>query len=446
MAGGTWQTQNKVLPGVYINLTTVPRPLGVAAERGYGTFAEALSWGPVGEMITIENGDNTFNILGYSILDPQMLHVREFFKGSNRTSAPRTLYLWRLANNGTVASAEIGAMIVTALYPGVRGNDINITVSNDVDDPTKFVVTTIVDGSRQDEQTVATIGQLVANNWVTFSGMASSIPTANAGTALLGGTNGTVANTAHVDYIAAAETMRFNAIAYLGTDPLIKGMYQSFTQRLRNENGRYFSCYMADYPSADTECVVSILNGVQLLDGTTLANTDCVAWFAGASAGANNNQSLTYCRYPGAATAVPALSNTELKNALADGQIAFFEEFREVKVCDDINTLTSFTPFHGKAFSRNRVMRVLDSIANDMYMIYSRFYIGAVDNNEDGRGLLKAEIVKYLSDLQGNSAIQNFTSEDVLVEPGDAIEAVKITVCIHPVEAIAKIYMTVVID
>jgi hypothetical protein len=435
------------LPGVYINLTTVPRPLGVASDRGYGTFAKALSWGPEGAVVTIENGEDTFAKLGYSILDPQMLHIREFFKGSNTTSAPRTLYLYRLpATGGASASVAIDTLTITARYNGVRGNDIIAAVSNDVDDPDKFIVTTIVDGATRDVQSVAVIGDLTDNDWVTFSGSASDAPTANVGTYLAGGSDGTIPNASHVSYLTAVETMLFNSIAYLGTDPLVKSMYAAFAKRLRNEYGRYFECFMADYASADSETVVSVFNGVALDTGETLANTDCVAWFAGASAGANNNQSLTYAAYPGATDAAPKLTRTELTNAVQSGNIAFFEEYGQTKVCRDVNTLTTFTPYHGKSFGKNRVMRVLDSIANDSYMIFSQYYIGKADNNEFGRGLLKAELVKYVNDLQANNAVQNFSSDDLTVLPGDDVDAVVINLCVQPVDTIEKIYITVIVS
>ena len=33
-AGGTWQSQNKVRPGAYINVVGVPKPLGSIGDRG----------------------------------------------------------------------------------------------------------------------------------------------------------------------------------------------------------------------------------------------------------------------------------------------------------------------------------------------------------------------------------------------------------------------------
>ena len=48
MAGGTWTSQNKVLPGVYIRFKT-GQALGLTVgDRGVVTICEPISWGPVG--------------------------------------------------------------------------------------------------------------------------------------------------------------------------------------------------------------------------------------------------------------------------------------------------------------------------------------------------------------------------------------------------------------
>ncbi|MFC6546157.1 phage tail sheath C-terminal domain-containing protein [Cohnella cellulosilytica] len=113
----------------------------------------------------------------------------------------------------------------------------------------------------------------------------------------------------------------------------------------------------------------------------------------------------------------------------------------------DINSLTTFTPDKGKAFSKNRVIRVLDGINNDFVRIFSQFYIGKVSNNADGRNLLRAECVNYLTSLQNINAIQNFDSQtDISVAAGNDVDAVLIEADIQPVDSIEKIYMTITVQ
>ena len=42
LGGGTYQTQNKVLPGAYINFVSTPRAMGTMGERGTVCIGMAL--------------------------------------------------------------------------------------------------------------------------------------------------------------------------------------------------------------------------------------------------------------------------------------------------------------------------------------------------------------------------------------------------------------------
>ena len=116
----------------------------------------------------------------------------------------------------------------------------------------------------------------------------------------------------------------------------------------------------------------------------------------------------------------------------------------EVKVCTDINTLTSYTTTKQKEFSKNRVMRVLNQYCNDVYKECAENYIGGgMNNNKSGRDLFKGWIIGYLNELQANNGIKNFVADDVTVAEGNATDAITVTAYIQPVDSIEKIYMTV---
>ena len=99
-------------------------------------------------------------------------------------------------------------------------------------------------------------------------------------------------------------------------------------------------------------------------------------WLGGAEAGAPYNQSLTYARYPNAVEANPKFTDTEIEEAIQKGKIVFIDTFDTVKVCTDINTLTSFTVDKQSCFAKNRVMRVLNQFCNDVYLLFSLLYFG----------------------------------------------------------------------
>ena len=44
LGGGTFLTQNKVLPGAYINFISTAKASATLSERGYGAMALELDW------------------------------------------------------------------------------------------------------------------------------------------------------------------------------------------------------------------------------------------------------------------------------------------------------------------------------------------------------------------------------------------------------------------
>ena len=125
------------------------------------------------------------------------------------------------------------------------------------------------------------------------------------------------------------------------------------------------------------------------------------------------------------------------------GEFILFAEDGVVKIWKDIDSLVTFTDEFGKPFRKNRVMRLISTIANDVYKQFSNGFIGVVNNNEEGRGRFKTAIVGYLLEIQDNQGIQNFTSDDVEVLPGTDIDAILVNIAIQPVDSVETIYMTV---
>jgi len=89
------------------------------------------------------------------------------------------------------------------------------------------------------------------------------------------------------------------------------------------------------------------------------------------------------------------------------------------------------------------VIRTIDGINNDIMEIFESNYVGKVNNNVDGRSLLRATLIEYFNELQRLGAVQSFTPEDVTITAGTASEAVVIDCYIQPVDSIEKIYISV---
>lgn len=440
MAGGTFESQNKVRAGVYIRFKSGRNNGLTLGERGTVAICEALDWGPVGQVLTVEAGADTTPFTGYDIANSKNRFLAELFKGTNRTSGAKTVLLYRpAASSQASAAATAGNLTATAKYPGVRGNDITIIVAAIVGEST-FKVQTVVAGTIVDEQVAATVADLVANDWVTFSGTGAL--TATTGVALTGGVNGTVQTTAYSTFLTAIEAYKFDVLCYDGSESTVITAFANFIKRICDDNGQYAQLVVANATSPDSRYIINVASGVTLEDGTTLTAQQVTWWASGALAGAKYNESLTYAKYPGAVAAT-AMTNAQFIDAINSGKFVLNSDDGSVKVESDINSLVTFTTDISKIYRKNRVMRLCNTIANDIYKQFSESFIGIVNNNEVGRSRFKTVIVGYLLDLQANEGIQNFTPDDVEVLAGVEIDAVVINIALFAVDSTEKIYMTI---
>ncbi|AIQ26204.1 phage tail sheath family protein [Paenibacillus sp. FSL H7-0737] len=437
MAGGTWTTQNKVRPGVYVNVASNQGAIGKMGERGITALALALSWGEAGVIMKITPQDDVNKLLGYDLEHPTLLPVREALKRAG------TLLLYRL-NEGVKAAVTNNGLQVTAKYGGLRGNDLSVVIEKNIENNALFDVKTLLNGTELNKQTVGTAEELVANDYVQFQKNGAEGLKLTAGMPLIGGANGTVTNGAHSDFLSALEVLEFQTVGLVSQDSTLKALYSSWVRRLRDTEGKKVQAVLSDYATAGHEGVISVKNGVVLSDGTMIDNNNAVAWVAGATAAAAVNQSLTYQGYDDSVDADVRLSHSETTAALLRGELLFTYSGGRAVVEQDINTFTAFSPDKGKAFSKNRVLRVLDGIANDLKRIFENYYIGKVANNEDGRALFWSQCATYMNDLQDMGAIEGFNAQtDVVVVAGADSDSIVLDVAVKPVDSVEKVYMKV---
>lgn len=444
MPGGTWTTQNKVLPGVYIRFTS-SQGLGLTVgDRGTVAICEPMSWGPVGQVMTVSAGADTTPFCGYPITDPNAMFLQQIFLGTNRTAAPNTVLLYRpTASSSATATVTTGNLTATALYPGARGNDITIVITQDVDDE-NFTVDTVVDNVVMDEQTgIANVSDLQANDWVTWTG--TGAVAATVGSPLTGGADGTVQSSAYSTFLTAIEPYSFDVLIYDGSDSTVLSAMQSFIVRVNEENGQPCQLCAANMTNPDTRYCINVNSPATLSDGTQLTAQQVTWWAGGAQAGALYNQSLTNATYPGAVSTT-MMTNAQLISALNAGQFVLNSDNGRVYVVQDINSLTTYTTDITEVYRYNRTIRLCNAIANDLYEQFSANYIGVVNNNEQGRAQFQAAIVGYLLEIQGNQGIQNFDASDVEVLAGESINAIVVNLSIQPVGSVEKIYITISMD
>ena len=264
---------------------------------------------------------------------------------------------------------------------------------------------------------------------------------------LKNGSDGTTPDTSIYDaFFTALKTTAFDVLIYDGKDAALKSTFASFVKDQSNEEGKRCQCVLSEYV-ADNECIISCASQSVTLDtGAVLKPEQLTWWVGGASAGANVNESLTYSCYPGAVDIEPKLTRSEQEAQIEGGNFALISQFDKIQVLTDINSFTTFSVEKGKAFRKNRVVRTVFGLCNDIYKTFALYYIGAVHNDEEGRKALKAEILNLMLKYQGNRALQNVVVDDVTVNKGVDSDAVVIEINCQPVDSIEKIYINITIS
>lgn len=438
LGGGIWQSQNKALPGSYINFTSVAKASATLSNRGVAAAPFVLSWGPEGEVFPVTSGDfqkNSKVIFGYAYDHPKMLALREIFLHAT------TVYCYRLGTGAQKASNTLAE----AKYPGLRGNDLTIVVAANVDDSTMWDVSTHLDGISVDTQTVKTAADLVANDYVTFKSNATLA--ANAGTKLTGGADaGEVTGESHQAFLDKVEPYAFNTLCCPASDATTVQLYASFTKRMRDEVGAKFQT-VAWQPAADHEGVIGVWNTATHTAIEDVDSHAVVYWAAGAHAGVEVNKSLTNAKYDGELTVDTDYTQAELEAAIKAGKFMFHNVNGTVRVLEDVNSLVTLTDTKGAVFQSNQTMRVCDQIANDVAVLFNTRYVGNVPNDNSGRASLWNDVVKLIKDLETIRAVENFDENTVTCAQGDTKKAVLLnTDGLNVVNAMGQLYMSVIIQ
>lgn len=356
--------------------------------------------------------------------------------------------------NPIKASAELykgSSLVITAeaAVAGEDGNRISVEITNTSSGSSQRDLIVYVDNIEKARNSFPGGASTteVSNEYVVVKKTGNTDWTTVEKTQLSGGSDGTTPDASIYDaFFTALKTTAFDVLIYDGKDATLKSTFASFVKDQSNEEGKRCQCVLSEYV-ADNECIISCASQSVTLDtGAVLKPEQLTWWVGGASAGANVNESLTYSCYPGAVDIEPKLTRSEQEAQIEGGNFALISQFDKIQVLTDINSFTTFSVEKGKAFRKNRVVRTVFGLCNDIYKTFALYYIGAVHNDEEGRKALKAEILNLMLKYQGNRALQNVVVDDVTVNKGVDSDAVVIEINCQPVDSIEKIYINITIS
>lgn len=438
LGGGFFLTQNKVLPGAYINFISAARASATLSDRGIAAMPFVADWGEEGKVIEVTTEDfqkYSLQLFGYDYTHPQMQMFREIFKNA------KVLYGYRL-NSGTTKAKNDYAV---AKYGGSRGNALTIVIENDVDTEGGFLVKTLLDNTEADIQSVKKAQELQDNDFVTFQKEATLQTTA--GMPLTGGTDGegrTGAN--YQKFLEKIEKYSFHTLGCNTAEKEVIDLFIAFTKRMRDEQGVKFQTVVYRAENADYEGIISVENKLLNVDESLFGEFSLVYWVTGASAGCAVNKSNVNKVYDGEYEIDTNYTQRQLEDGVKKGKFLFHKVGEEVRVLDDINTFVSVTVDKNEDFQSNQVIRVLDQIGNDIAVLFNTKYLGKVQNNNAGRIAFWNDLVTYNNELQRLQAITDFEPEQLIVEQGESKKSVVVTNPVTPVMAMSKLYMTVIVN
>lgn len=428
LGGGTFISQNKKLPGTYINFASAQSASSSIGERGVAAMAIEMDWGKDGEIIEVTSesfAKDSLKIFGYDYSNEKLKGLRDLFKNIKKA------YFYRL-NSGNKATTDIA----TAKCSGTRGNDLRIVVAKNIDDDTKYDVSTYLGTKEVDKQTIKQVSELVDNDYVTFTMETLEV---TAGKALTGGTNGDVSGEAHQNFLDKLESYQVNAVGCTAKDQSTSNLYVQYVKRLRDEQGIKFQVVLYNN-AANYEGVVNVKNS------TVEDESALVYWVTGVIAGCEINKSNTNKTYDGEYTINADYTQAQLETSIDSGEFVLHKVGDEIRVLVDINSLVDTTSEKGEVFKSNQTIRVLDQIASDVASVFNSKYLGKIANNEAGRTSLWSDIVTLFKDYQTLQAIENFEDDDISVEIGNDKKSVTINTSVQVINAMEKLYMTVVVE
>ena len=485
MAGGTWRIQNKVRPGVYINVKGDGKPVLTTPLGRLLMFQnKPLGWGKKGIIELTATSDFTA-LTGHKNTDEVLAPVYEALK-----DAETVLLLNDFDGGAKSTSTKEGVYTINAKYEGEQGNNISVSFApSPLGDSAKtqdITVTTLF-GTKQVDQAKITLPlankeaitaaeltdekQLEVHNdyvditfgtnpadvtkelkgngeYPLYTAIFNGLTQAAANVSLAGGSNGT---NKVVDDMNDYLENEFYAVATTAGWDESSNIHKLLVEEIKLLRENVGIKVRGVVPNAtgvvyNYEGVSTVLNGYVLNDGTVITPNIATARFAGMSASATPDQALTYTQLDDAAEAKPKLNNDKTIEALNAGQIVFTTRSGErVVIEQDINSLTKFTSIKPKDFSKNRIIRTLDEICTNTTQTFETSFLGKVSNNEAGRNVFKANRIGYLTGLQNQNMIRDFENSDLTLSQGDEKDAVLMELYVTPVDAMEKLYVNLIV-
>ena len=294
MAGSVFQVgEQKVRPGVYVRVTNIGEPQEAIVPQGIVAALFRASWGPLGEVVYLENADAVISTFGSAgTIDTAL----EAFRGGCRR-----VVAYRLGTNGGKAllnlqdAASVNVVKIEAKYEGARGNGFAVTIRDSLTDATKrelllYEGTTLrqtIPFAKGSGEPQALVNAVAASNSpyikATKTAEDSGVLAAVTQQPLTGGQDPTVNGESYSVGLSAIEAIDWNVLAVDTDDTATHTLAQAYIDRVRNEGKRVLGVVgeptsvplaplatrLANARAFNDPAIIYVANGFKGSDGVT---------------------------------------------------------------------------------------------------------------------------------------------------------------------------------
>lgn len=335
-----------------------------------------------------------------------------------------TILGYRITNGNAVAAfyEQAGAVRIEALYPGHRGNDLQISISASTAEPGKKELQ-VVGPISTEKFSFADAAELATKSkqsiYVRVKKLGETAIADAALTALSGGVTGTapLTNADATKLFTAVSGADFDAMYLPFADAAVQAAAKQFMSDRRTLNKKLSTLVIGGSAENDTDMEAltgrSIAQNARYVvncaiagdhnNGKTYDSLQWAAWVAGMIAATPADQSLTAVVVP-LKKAAKDWGHSEILRALSTGTLIATRDGDVYIIESAVNTLSTLGPGEREDYGKIRVSMTLDQIVNDIQTVGKK-YKGKLDNNDIGGATFVGAVKAYLEVREQQGAI-----------------------------------------
>ena len=449
MAIGTWETQNKVRPGVYINYVFSDAELINYASEGVLALNYSLPLNPEGIVEITSTAIKQKALEKYGVI--QGSDAYKYITTLLKYSSKLIIYS-PAVTGGKKAELKIpDELNATAIYPGYAGNKISVEVVKSTT-PNKSVINTyfndeLVAIQNYDSESKELEG---TNDFATIEvqksegDLSPQVPTL-----LSQGLDGTINYDKFAkDFFESLLATEVEVVAICSPeDQYDFSLVEDF---INNYNANHVQKVVAVYPKGDgsnknSEFVIAVAKQTATLQNGLVLSPELLAGYIGAKeAGATYTDDLTF-NLCDDIVEITELSNEDIENNIKTGIMNLsLRSDRSVVIEDDINSLVLLSENQSSSLKSNDTLRLLNDLSYRIVSYGENVIIGKKKVTETTLNIVKAFVIEIMNQYAQEQVIINFDSNnDVQVVFGEQPDGILCTIAIQKTNSAKKLYFSI---